>query len=254
MAETTAGVGTRNAEQLASAVVRTDAQALNVKRQAALAKAKAVALAEADAKTAKAAERADGGSSAAGEAAVAQQRRIVGELEAEHARALQASEQTAKARWRDLCDACAEESGAHDFLPLVLQSCVSWREIGGGLTKEVVAKTTRERSGDFAERARTRHGGGGLAVWLIEINPLLRALLPCFYATRASNDAALVHVNLAWAELSDAVALAAQQFEVDNVAVRLALKKKASGQLSSDTCRTPRPMRWRTSSRASSPT
>ena len=98
-------------------MVRTDAQALNMKRQAALAKAKAVALAEADAKTAKAAERADGGSSATGEAAVAQQRRIVGELEAEHARALQVAEPTAKARWRNLCDACAEERGAHDCCP-----------------------------------------------------------------------------------------------------------------------------------------
>ena len=44
-------------------------------------------------------------------AAVAKQQQFVGELEAEHARALQAAEQTAEARRRDLCDAFAEESG-----------------------------------------------------------------------------------------------------------------------------------------------
>ena len=67
-----------------------------------------------------------------------------------------------------------------------------------------------------------------LAVWLIEINPLLRMLLPCFYAAMASNDATYVgplgearQGTLAWAELCDAV-------EVDHVAVRWVLKKKAS--------------------------
>ena len=99
---------------------------------------------------------------------------------------------------------------------------MGWREIGWWLTKEVAP---RERSGDFAEGARTRHVDEVLAVWLIEINPLLRSLLPCFYAARASNDATLVgllgearQVYLAWAELCDAV-------EVGNVAVRWLLKK-----------------------------
>ena len=86
-------------------------------KQAALMRAEVVALAEADAKTAEAVERATEEASAAGEAVVAQQRRIVGELEAEHARALQVAEPTAKARWRNLCDACAEERGAHDCCP-----------------------------------------------------------------------------------------------------------------------------------------
>ena len=82
----------------------------------------------------------------------------------------------------------------------------------------MVVKGTRERTGDLAEGVRTQHGDEGLAVWLIEIHPLLRALLPCFYAAMASNDATYVvplgearQANLAWAELSDAVALAAQQ-------------------------------------------
>ena len=101
-------------------MVGTDAHPLNVGRQAALAKAKAVALTKADAKTTTAAERVHGGASATGEAAVAQQRQFVGELEAEHSRALQASKQTAKARWRDLCAACAAGTGAQNFLLLVL--------------------------------------------------------------------------------------------------------------------------------------
>ena len=217
-------------------MVGTGAYPLNVRRQAALAKAKAVALTEADAKTTTAAEWVHGEASATGEEAVAQQRQFVDELEAKHSRAFQASKQTANARWRDLCDACAAGTGAQNFLLLALQSYVGWREIGGGLTREVVAKPTRERHGDSEERVRTRHGDEGHAVWLIEINPLLRALLPCVCAARASNDATLVdmlgearHVNLAWAELSDALALAAQQCELDNVVVRWAIKKKAPG-------------------------
>ena len=89
--------------------------ALVGKKQAALMKAKAVALAEADAKTAKAVERTADEASAAWETAVVKQRQFVGEPEAERARALQAPERTAKARRRDWYDAYAEEGGELEF-------------------------------------------------------------------------------------------------------------------------------------------
>ena len=118
------------------------AQALNAEReeQTALAKTRAVALAEADARTAKADERAVEGASAAWEAAVAKQRQFVGEHEAEHARALQAAEQTAKARRRDLRDAYAMEWGG---LEARLQAEAS-AALRRGLRKATAATAARE--------------------------------------------------------------------------------------------------------------
>ena len=119
------------------------AQALNAEReeQTALAKARAVALAEADARTAKADERAVEGASAAWEAAVAKQRQFVGEHEAEHARALQAAEQTAKVRQRDVHDVYAEERA------------------GLGLDSRPRPRPTRRHGGSFGRRRRSPRRG-----------------------------------------------------------------------------------------------
>ena len=70
--------------------------------------ARAVAPAETDAQTANVAERTAERASAVREVAAAKQRQFVGELEAEHARALQAAEQTAEATRIDLSDAYDE--------------------------------------------------------------------------------------------------------------------------------------------------
>ena len=87
------------------------AQALDADRekQAALVADRAAAIATA-AKATKAAEEATE-HAATLEAVVAKQRQFVGELEAEHARALLAAEQVAEARWRDRYDASAVEKG-----------------------------------------------------------------------------------------------------------------------------------------------
>jgi len=67
---------------------------------------------------------------------------------------------------------------------------------------------------------RTLREAVGLAVWLSDTNPLLKALLPSFYAALSSQDAVHVdppgsaqQVTLVWTELNEAVALAKLQCE-----------------------------------------
>ena len=67
---------------------------------------------------------------------------------------------------------------------------------------------------------RTLREAVGLAVWLSDTNPLLKALLPSFYAALSSQDPVQVdppgtaqQVTLVWTELGEAVALAKLQCE-----------------------------------------
>ena len=142
----TQALGDPTVEQKVSLTAQNDefAQALNAERemQAALATAKAVVLAEADAKTAKAAERAAEEAPAARKAAAAKQRQFVGELEAEHARALQA-----KTRRRDLCGACTEERGELGASPQAAAeaNAALRREL-----KKLAADTAAQESADKA--------------------------------------------------------------------------------------------------------
>ena len=141
----TQALGDLKAQHKVSLAAQEDefAQALKAERekQAALATAKAVALAETNAKTAKAAERAAEEAPSAWEVAAAKQRQFVGELEAEHARALQAAEQTAKARRRDLCDAYAVESGELEARP---QAVAEANAAAGQAVAEANAAQQRE--------------------------------------------------------------------------------------------------------------